>query len=148
MSTGNRLDWRIVDKAPTLNQKEKDELLDIVNFKQFLNEYYQEAVKAAEHCIKIQIDVPFLRIQGKDIDFILGDMDQLVKSEEDKSRILKENIQNMHSRLVSFFEDIYAEAWDGSSDTLNAGYAEKYIEESSEYIFKNFQFEVTRYKQP
>ncbi|HEY0220815.1 MAG TPA: hypothetical protein VGC58_01180, partial [Candidatus Paceibacterota bacterium] len=88
MSTGNTDGWQIIGDFNKIDLENKSELLNIENFNGFLNDYYQEAAKAAKKKIIISSDVPFFRVLNNKIDFVLGDVDQLTVSEKSEQEIL------------------------------------------------------------
>lgn len=147
MTSGNAEEWQIIGDFSRLSAEQHSELLQIKNFTEFLQGYYQEAVRAAKQGIIIASDVPFFRVQNNKIDFILGDLDQLEVSEKPEQEILSDNLQSMHSRLVTFFENNFGNMEDEDSDEGFAGEAEKYIQQSDQYISRTFHQTVTRHKE-
>lgn len=144
MSTGNVDDWQVMGGSNRLTAEQQSELLKIEDLGKFLEGYYKEAQKAAEKHISISSDVPFFRVRGNEINFVLGDLDQLTMSDEDEKKILKNNLQNMHSRLTVFLENNFGDI-DYDSEEESAGEAERYVQESTRYIAEHFHQSVTRY---
>jgi hypothetical protein len=144
MSLGSSEGWRLMGENSKLTEQERADFLPISNFDSFLDTYYEDAIKAADHKISIAGDVPFFRIKKDQLDFVLGDLDQLEDSPKDTEQTLHENLQSMHSRLVVFFEDNFGEH-DEFAEVGFIGECETYIEQSSEYINKHFNLDVNRY---
>ncbi|MFA6256682.1 MAG: hypothetical protein WC646_00010 [Candidatus Paceibacterota bacterium] len=134
MSTSNSQEWRVMGDRNTLSAEEVKVFLPIENFEGFLNAYYEQAVKAAEKHIAIGGDVPMFLVNKNKLDFILGDMDQLDKSDSEPQELLPQNLQGMHSRLVVFLEE-----------NCPDHDIESYIAESAGHIKKVFGVSVSRY---
>lgn len=144
MSVGSSEGWRLMGENSKLTEQERADFLPISNFDSFLDTYYKDAIKAADHKISIAGDVPFFRVKKDQLDFVLGDLDQLEDSPKDTEQTLHENLQSMHSRLVVFFEDNFGEH-DEFAEVGFTGKCETYIEQSSAYIKKHFNLDVNRY---
>jgi len=144
MSVGSSEGWRLMGENSKLTEQERADFLPITNFDSFLNTYYKDAIKAADHKISIAGDVPFFRVKKDQLDFVLGDLDQLEDSQKEYEQTLHKNLQSMHSRLVVFFDDNFGEH-DEFAEVGFTGEAEIYIEQSSAYIKKHFNLEVNRY---
>jgi hypothetical protein len=144
MSTGHAEGWKLIGDYNKLDQKECSDFLPINDFESFLDSYYSEAEKAAKNQICIAGDVPFFRVRKDKLDFVLGDMDNLLPSKENEDLLMKSNFQNMHSRLTVFFENNFGD-FDEDTEDVDAGDAELYVDQSRDYIKRKFGVEVTRY---
>ena len=129
MTDGDTDDWEILGQKTTLSKEKRDTTLPFENFEVFLAEYYSQAQKAAQHGIGIAGDVPFLKIRGHNIDFVLGDVDLLNPSfalHYTEPMIQNQNIQNLHTVLVYFLERNFGDQ------------AQPYIDESEHYVLQTF----------
>lgn len=133
MTTGNMKGWKVLQSQRVGESLPKMNPPSMNNFKSLLVKYYGDAVKAATNKISIAADVPFFLVQEDSIDFVLGDLDLLEKSDQDPKKMLRQNLQNLHAILTRFFEDNYK------------GEADQFIEESKKYIQKQFDLIVRRY---
>ena len=106
MTTGFLNDQICVSVNNTKNivDFEKTSIKEIQDLNKFLTEFFTEGLKAAQKGIRIHEDVVFFilnKTEPTKIDFVLGDVDSLLKKESTKLTGLK-NIEDLKSILVKF----------------------------------------------
>jgi hypothetical protein len=124
---------------------------EIKNFKEFLKSYFSQAIRAAEKGISVHLDVPFFILDKPNLDsldFVLGDLDNLERSEEVwpnsgkdtaetiVNRDIKHNIFNLQNALVEF---LYA--------NVDEEVLKEYLKESGLYLKTELKYDRSQYDQ-
>ncbi|MCC7356808.1 MAG: hypothetical protein IT410_04340 [Candidatus Doudnabacteria bacterium] len=136
MSTGQLEGWEvlhgnILDEEPVYKP-----IPEFTNFELFLTDYYAQALKATQNSININADVPFIMVREDEIDFVLGDVDQLEVVATQNKTLLAKNLQSMHFSLRSHLENVYGATASG-----------RYIDSSRDYIKSIYGVEVVDYSE-